>query len=260
MMPVISEEEWEAFGQLCTILRPFEEMTTEMSGEKYVTGGNVIVATRILKDTCEELYKMDNILPQITAFIGELDKYIDERFDKVEKSGSFSLCTFLDPRFKMAAFKDQSEAAKTKRRVQDKVQEMIARQRQEVPAEPFAPSNKKTLSAWDVFDKFMSDKITSQQGTPLSKAIKEVQMYAEDDILLRVDSEGNKNCPRKWWAAHRHIYPNLAHIYRTNCNIVASSVPCERLFSKTGLIISDRRSSLKSDKVRQLMFLNVNLD
>lgn len=43
-------------------------------------------------------------------------------------------------------------------------------------------------------------------------------------------------------------------------NIMATSVPCERIFSKTGLTISDRRTRLLTQKVTQLAYLNVNLD
>lgn len=107
----------------------------------------------------------------------------------------------------------------------------------------------------------MATTVSRPQGTPLSKAMKELQMYVDDDILPRKDATGNfTNHHNHMWYSHRHIYPNLAEIYRTNCNMVATSVSCERMFSKTGQIISDRRASLSTNKVRQLMFLNVNLD
>lgn len=54
-LPIISEEELSAFSELCLILRPFEEVTTIMSGKKYVTGGDVIVMTRILKESSRRL-------------------------------------------------------------------------------------------------------------------------------------------------------------------------------------------------------------
>lgn len=40
--------------------------------------------------------------------------------------------------------------------------------------------------------------------------------------------------------------------------IVATSVPFERIFSKTGQIINDRRTRLQPNKVKQLIFLNAN--
>lgn len=257
--PLISEEEWSVFGELCRILKPFEEMTASMSGEKYVTGSNVIVVTRILQHSLEHcVVEESDYMDSIKRFMCTLKNNFKTRLGNVEKSGTFSLCTFLDPRYKMGAFTDSSEAETTKQRVLGHVQEMIARKQQPPPAlSSSVPQS--SGSAWNIFDTFMATE-NRQQGTPLSKAIKEVQMYIDDDILPRIDEEGNFTNPQAWWYEHRHLYPHLAEIYRTNCNVVATSVPCERMFSKTGQIISDRRASLKTEKVRQLMFLNVNLD
>ncbi|KAF0744863.1 zinc finger BED domain-containing protein 1-like, partial [Aphis craccivora] len=39
-------------------------------------------------------------------------------------------------------------------------------------------------------------------------------------------------------------------------SIVATSVPCERLFSEGGTIISKKRNRLSSERLSQLLFLN----
>lgn len=91
-------------------------------------------------------------------------------------------------------------------------------------------------------------------------AIKEVDMHLNDDTLPLKSSSRELNDPLKWWKINRQIYPNLASIVRTHCNVVATSVPCERIFSKSGLILDDRRMRLTTQKVQQLMFLNVNMD
>ena len=39
---------------------------------------------------------------------------------------------------------------------------------------------------------------------------------------------------------------------------MATSVPSERMFSKTGQIISERRNLIKPSKVRELALLNAN--
>ncbi|XP_047532135.1 E3 SUMO-protein ligase ZBED1-like [Vanessa atalanta] len=249
-LPIISEEEWSLFSDLNCILKPFDEITACMSGEKYVTASDVIVVTRILKHSLENFCGSINFNNEkIQQFLHTLQHNFNRRLGNVEKSGTFSLCTFLDPRYKMAAFSDQTNAENTKRRVLTYVQELIARKWQPPTAE-INPSSSSSNNdtAWNIFDKFMSSTVTNQQGTPLSKAIKEVQMFVDDDILPRKDPSGKFNNPQAWWYCHRHIYPNLADIYRTNCNMVATSVSCERIFSKTGQIISDRRASLKTDK------------
>jgi len=39
-------------------------------------------------------------------------------------------------------------------------------------------------------------------------------------------------------------------------SVVATSVPCERLFSEAGQVISQKRNRLSPDRVNQLLFLN----
>lgn len=52
-LPIITTEDL-LYSQLCQILRPFEEITKSMSGEKYESGSYVIVVTRCLKEACEK--------------------------------------------------------------------------------------------------------------------------------------------------------------------------------------------------------------
>jgi predicted nucleic acid-binding Zn ribbon protein len=42
--------------------------------------------------------------------------------------------------------------------------------------------------------------------------------------------------------------------------VVATSIPCERIFSKAGQILSEKRSRMKSSKLLMILFLNANLE
>ncbi|CAG5001338.1 unnamed protein product [Parnassius apollo] len=91
----------------------------------------------------------------------------------------------------MAAFSDPKDAENTKRRVQNHVQDLIAQNwhpTSETDPSTSSASRSSYNTAWSIFDQFMSTTVTKQQGTPLSKAIKEVQKYVDDDILPRKDS------------------------------------------------------------------------
>lgn len=264
-LPVITAEDWTLYSQLCQILRPFEEITCSMSGQKYVTGSSVIVVTRCLKEACEKLIDRTDLLADAKDTVRLLKSGLVDRFEIIEQSGTFSLCTFMDPRFKMQGFSDNHEAQKTKERVRKMVAALIAQttENSENTTTSTASSvaddvnRNDELSPWNIFDQMIAS--TTTQGTPLSKAIKEVDMYLSDELLLRKDQSGNLNCPLEWWKKHQFVYPNLKKIFVKHCNIVATSVPCERMFSKTGLIINQRRTRLTTSKVEQIMFLNVNL-
>lgn len=42
-LPIICTEEWKFLNEMVEILRPLEELTKMISGEKYVTGSSVII-------------------------------------------------------------------------------------------------------------------------------------------------------------------------------------------------------------------------
>lgn len=65
--------------------------------------------------------------------------------------------------------------------------------------------------------------------------------------------------PLVWWRERKNLYPCIyIYVLKRLC-ILATSVPCERIFSATGQIINDRRTLLKSDKVSSLVFLHRNM-
>jgi len=65
--------------------------------------------------------------------------------------------------------------------------------------------------------------------------------------------------PLAWWNDRKSLYPRLFILARKRLCITATSVPCERLFSKAGHVITDQRSRMKPGKASQVLFLNQNL-
>lgn len=53
--------------------------------------------------------------------------------------------------------------------------------------------------------------------------------------------------PRLWWIQHQKDYPQLSKMALNILAIPAMSSEVERVFSSTGLMITDRRSRLKED-------------
>nr|CAI5851699.1 unnamed protein product [Callosobruchus analis] len=82
-----------------------------------------------------------------------------------------------------------------------------------------------------------------------SKAILEVQRYYEEPLL------NQKENPLSWWKNNNYNFPNLFKVFIKHSATVSTSVPCERLFSKTGEILSQRRSRLSADKVKKILFI-----
>lgn len=89
-------------------------------------------------------------------------------------------------------------------------------------------------------------------GTAYSRAVAEVQRYLDDKVVNINES------PLQWWALNKNSYPHLAILTRLKQNALATSVPCERLFSVAGNILSERRTRLGVRKVQQMLFIKEN--
>lgn len=261
-LPVITGEEWEACEQLCEVLEPFEDATRAISGEQYLTGSLPIVLTKGLFIVCDQLQNQpySDLVKQI---VQKLDFGLRFRFGNLEENDHLTLSTFLDPRFKQHYFTDKTaelvisrvrnllvaeiESSVTSREECSDDETNIENNTEQVPSQS---KKSKTISVWQAVDLVVQNK--KPKRNPLSKADKELDLYLETNLLKR------KSCPLTWWKEHKLYFPDLSKIFRSKCGIVTTSVPCERIFSKTGNILSDRRCSLKCGKVRQIVFLNAN--
>jgi len=94
---------------------------------------------------------------------------------------------------------------------------------------------------------------TVSARNPKADAIIEVRAYLEEPLVAKNED------PLKWWESRIPVYPRLSKLMAKKLCVVATSVPSERIFLKTGLITSEKRSHLRPAKVRSLVFLNTNL-
>jgi len=82
-------------------LKPFEESTKAISGQKYMTASLVIVIVQELFKVYNSLRKT-NLAPRVLHVVDKLIANMNERdgFKNLEKTKTLSRCTFIDPRFK----------------------------------------------------------------------------------------------------------------------------------------------------------------
>lgn len=140
------------------ILKPFEEATCSMSGEKYITGSSVIIMSRCLKEACQKLIDRTDLLAHASNTVLLLKSGLNERFRLIEQSGTFALTTFLDPRFKVQGFADKSEAMKTKERVRKLVAAVITRDNNTAMPTVLLTTyaDPDDLGPWNIFDKMVA--------------------------------------------------------------------------------------------------------
>lgn len=90
-------EEWEMIKEIVPILKPFYEITIEISAEKSVTLSKVTVLCNLLVSYMSKCYSTnDKIISMICVFRRDLNI----RFGDLERNALYSDCTILDPRFR----------------------------------------------------------------------------------------------------------------------------------------------------------------
>lgn len=259
----LKSEEWIILKALCKILKPFEEATKAVSGEKYMSASLVIVLARGLMDVCNKMSKM-NYNPRVLDIINKLlcSMFEKDTWKNLERSKTLCRSTFMDPRFKNIPFlSNKSVLEVTKTDIIDSITGIIRSEnnkkietQDQIQVHNFMETedsqSDEVISIWDEIDRNVAEKVPTIESS--SRAIIEVQRYLEDSMLKR------KEDPLQWWRDHGYNYPYLHLLAKRTLCCLGTSVPCERVFSKAGLILSDRRCRLKNEKVKMLMFLNYN--
>ena len=65
----------------------------------------------------------------------------------------------------------------------------------------------------------------------------------------------SQNCdPLSFWRDKKSTFPELYKLHAKYVCIPATSVPCERVFSKSGLIINDRRYGLCGKNLNSIIY------
>ena len=91
--------------------------------------------------------------------------------------------------------------------------------------------------SWLEAKKAYKSRITSRP-TGRDKLCKELDDYMHEPNELENSNSFN------WWSVNKARFPNVAAVARAYLAIPATSVASERMFSKCGLVLSDRRSKI----------------
>lgn len=260
-LPVITSTEWTALRQLSKVLKPFNEATIELSTDKYVCASKAIPVINGLKDVLLELKKRSEYCDAIKQVVECIETDLHSRFHELEYKEYLALCTILDPRYKMSMFIAEDAAVQAKLHLVATVLKLIKEEAEpiiEVKKEPEETSEIRCdideVNLWRRRNLILEQRTVNSNQDEATLAQKEVDSYLHDEFA-------DSGCdPCQWWLSVGQIkYPHLGEIFKTSCNIVATSVPSERLFSKAGYTLSERRTRLSVRKTEQLVFLNANL-
>ncbi|CAK1578839.1 unnamed protein product [Parnassius mnemosyne] len=246
----LTPNDWMIIEKSLPILSIFYEVSNEVSAENYVSASKYIVLCKLMY---VQIQKFSNeTVETIKGLVSFFKTELMHRFGDIEKNMLLREATILDPRFKKSGFRDirnfEAAAADLKLKIGRIV---LSDERPLQPAEPVEPTPgcSKVSSLWEQFDEEVARQVPEN---PVAAGIVEFDKYMNEPQI-------NRHCDLLlWWKERKAIYPRLHSHMLKRLNITATSVPCERVFSKAGLTLNDRRTRLTTKKLTQLMFISCN--
>ncbi|CAI6357783.1 unnamed protein product [Macrosiphum euphorbiae] len=247
---MLTADEIDIAKEMLLVLKPMEVATRELCGQKYVTGSTVIPLINCLIKKTESI---DLTHPTALSLKRAMLENLDKRFGRMEERSLLSISTILDPRFKTIHLNNPLTSSKAIKMIKTQIIEIKSNcdepssSNQGSSDDDVEPSD----SLWSVHNELVTKKAATQNShqpeeripTELKHYLSQPTIPLGDDIL-------------KYWDINGNMFPLLKKIVQPYLSVVATSVPSERLFSKAGNIMTEKRNRLKGDKLQQLLFLS----
>lgn len=247
---MLTADEIDVAKEMLLVLRPMEVVTRELCGQKYVTGSTVIPLINCLIKKTDSI---DLTHPTALSLKKAMLENLDKRFGRMEERSLLSVATILDPRFKTIHLNNPISSSRAIKCIKNKINEIKSNCEEPNSSNQGSSDDdgERSDSLWSVHNDLVSKKAASQSSeqseermpTELKHYISQPTILLGDDIL-------------KYWDINGNMFPLLKKIVQPYLSLVATSVPSERLFSKAGNIMTEKRNRLKGEKLQQLLFLS----
>jgi len=263
----LTSHQWTLMARVVKLLRPFEQLTREISSADACLSVVLPAVQAILlflqNDACDTGLKktVDEIVAALT-----------KRFTPLLTEAIYAVSTALDPRFKLTYIADDEQRIKVKTDV------LTAAMMNATPLHSshssavrgdhagdgnddnacIPPRKKEKLDAdvdfWVSWDNVHAHHQQTQQAdVPSDLAEVELSKYVAAPCQPRASD------PLTWWHDNMARFPLLSAAARRYLAAPATSVPSERLFSSAGDIADDKRTCLLAENLERLVFLKANL-
>ncbi|KAK0139038.1 Zinc finger BED domain-containing protein 1 [Merluccius polli] len=226
-MPMITSDEFSIVGGCLSLLSPFYDATVELSAEENVSASKVVPLMKMLEQNLQE--EIAKPAPAVALEMGEqLIRQLREKLYTLQSMSIMSLATLLDPRFKVIGFFSQTKATEAIKRLTSECATIVRAQqsREEIPQASTSHDVTGGSKLWRRLDTSVMEARRSQNVT--ADATVEVQRYLSEPNIGRLEN------PLEYWERQKLLYPNLHKLALAFLCTPASSVPCERVFSKAG--------------------------
>ncbi|KAL7828727.1 hypothetical protein SRHO_G00323610 [Serrasalmus rhombeus] len=230
--------EYATIKEMIQVFSAFQQATIELSGEKWVNASKVIP---MLSHTSQT--KTESLTTNMARQLGaNLVHRVIHQSLKAEAITGMTMPTLLDPRFKKLGFLSSTKLDEALTRLKGNCAEMIRNTPSstslQLPETSQTGQSSDNSDLWHLLDTTVGQSRKSSNAT--ADATIEVDHYLSEVNLARHED------PLIYWSKQKHQYPHLYQLALTFVCIPASSMPCERVFSKAGEIGSKKLSFIPS--------------
>ena len=284
----LKDDDWDKLTSLSEIFQSVNETSQYLSASKTSTVGLIgLLFDHLDKRLSNELTGGDESGltqalhdPVIADFRNNLLEDLRSRIPILsgEAPVELSLAVYLDPRAKDFSHIRDAKAREAKiaeakalmadlLRKEESANRSIRRAEKEVTQKKGKPTSgeleaERKLKQKNKYIRIFGNKarmsLSAGRGDLSYK--QELELYHQEPAcqLFEHDQDDTPVDPLVWWSKHQHKFPRIAKLARRYLCITATSLPCERVFSKGGWLVNKRRCSLSHDRIATLLFLSCN--
>ena len=270
---------------LLKFLLPFKTCTDLLQGDHYPTISLVLPMLERLSLSEEDpvdvnseeegrmAEDIDSLMSDFAMFKENVRKSIKTRFERSENP-VYTLASALDPRWKgtrhfitseqefITAINNFEKALKERMVIGRPSSSANHRDFPIIP-QPIQPSSsnatsinqkkKKESSVAKLLGGLLDSRTIPIENDALKK---EIAFYLSTPFITKEDLESFDLL--KWWKDHEKQFPLLSVVARKVLGIPATSACCERIFSKSGNVVSSLRANISPQNVDMTIFIAVN--
>ncbi|XP_011860347.1 PREDICTED: zinc finger BED domain-containing protein 4-like [Vollenhovia emeryi] len=253
--PMLTAAELLLAKEVLEVLRPIEQMTKELCGEKYVTISKMIPMIYCLKKEIESLCMRLQTLTARTL-IDRLQKQIVKRFGHITNNRIIAVSTILDPRFNRLHFQQNERVACAQSvnfiaKCMREIDRTNTSNDNAIITEPNVEKLETSNNLWMYHKDLVKGQIANDEERNQNEMPTNLRHYLNQPL-----AQLEENPMFYWSKQYKMMYPTLSEVAKKYLPVVATSVPSERLFSRAGNILTEDRNRLSPDHLQQLLFLN----
>ncbi|EFN71507.1 Zinc finger BED domain-containing protein 1, partial [Camponotus floridanus] len=235
---VLNREQIKILNDIFPLMKPIRDVIKEISGDSYPTCSIIIPIIHCMRKKIDDVNLQTEIGKNCKI---KIQAAISQRFKNFEHVPLLSMATILDPRFKKVHFKDVLAVYPAISRINAKLKDFKSK----TPEHLLESQTEKLESIWDFHDTL------ELKQKSISNASKNLEL----EQYLQLERIPRKDDIFMYWKSVETTFPSLSKLALRHLSVIGTSVPCERLFSKAGLIKRDNRNRLTSRHLNMLVFL-----